>query len=44
MKLSMSKWKICPSGTKRLLALSDFHGAPTNRTGPQEDFSGRKGM
>lgn len=43
MKLSVSKWKLCPSGANRLLAFSDFQVTPTNRTGSQEDFSGRKG-
>lgn len=39
----MSKWKLCPSGTRRLLALGDFHVAPNHRAGSQEGFSGRKG-
>jgi len=40
----MTNWKLCPLGANRLLAHGGFHAAPTNRTGSQEDFSGRKGM
>lgn len=32
-----------PSGANRLLALGDIHVATINRTGSQEDFSGREG-
>lgn len=39
----MSKWKFFPSGANRLLALGDIHVATINRTGSEEDFSGREG-
>lgn len=39
----LSKWKLFPSGARRLLALGDFHVAPSHRAGSHEDFSGRKG-